>query len=81
LAGLQGFVRELGRVAPDAHADVVHVVAEGDMVVIHSHTQRNPQDRGMAQVDIFRVHDGKISEHWDVIQPIPETSVSGNGMF
>ncbi len=81
LAGLQGIVRELRKGAPDAHSVVKHVVAEGDLVVLHSHTQRNAQDRGMAQVDIFRVRGGKIVEHWDVIQPIPETSVNTNTMF
>jgi predicted SnoaL-like aldol condensation-catalyzing enzyme len=38
-------------------------------------------DRGVAVVDLFRVKDGKIVEHWDVIQPVPEKTASGNTMF
>jgi predicted SnoaL-like aldol condensation-catalyzing enzyme len=39
-----------------------------------------PDDRGSAVVDIFRVEDGKVAEHWDVVQPIPEDSANDNGM-
>ncbi len=81
LAGLQTFVRELRRIAPDARSTIKRVIAEGDLVVLHSHTQRNPQDRGVAQADIFRVSDGKIVEHWDIFQPVPETAANGNTMF
>lgn len=80
LAALQGFVRELRRIAPDARSTVKRVVSEGGLVVLHSLTQRNPQDRGVAQVDIFRVQDGKIVEHWDVMQPIPEVAANSNGV-
>ena len=42
----------------------------------------NADDRGSAIVDIFRFDvNGKIVEHWDVIQPIPEKTASGNGLF
>ncbi|MBB6563176.1 putative SnoaL-like aldol condensation-catalyzing enzyme [Acidovorax soli] len=82
LAPLQGFVRELQRSAPQARSTVKRVVAQGDLVVLHSHAQRGgPEDRGMALVDIFRVHQGKIVEHWDVMQPVPETAANPNGMF
>jgi len=37
--------------------------------------------RGPAIVDIFKLEDGNVVEHWDVIQPIPENAVNQNGMF
>lgn len=81
LAPLQGFVRELRRTSPDARSTVKRVVAEGALVVLHSFVQRNPQDRGSALIDIFKVENAMIVEHWDVIQAVPETSANPNGMF
>lgn len=59
-------------------------IAEGDLVVIHSHCvdkPSDPKDRGHAFVDIFRVKAGKIVQHWDVGQPVPEKSANTNTMF
>ena len=58
------------------------MIAEGDPVAIHSHYRTGPGDRGQSVVDIFRVRaDGKIVEHWDVVQDVPETSANDNTMF
>ncbi|MGW1745618.1 nuclear transport factor 2 family protein [Streptomyces sp. NPDC002092] len=57
------------------------VIAEGDLVAVHSHYVNAPGERGQAIVDLFRVRGGKIVEHWDVIQDVPATSANGNGMF
>jgi len=65
----------------DSIADIKRVVAEGDLVVLHVHSRNNVADRGRAVVDIFRVADGKIVEHWDVIQPVPEKPANTNTMF
>ncbi len=62
-------------------ATIHHVIAEGDLVVVHHHVTENPTDPGMAAVDIFRVKDGRIVEHWDVLQPVPKTSANSNTMF
>jgi predicted SnoaL-like aldol condensation-catalyzing enzyme len=56
------------------------LVAEGDYVVAHVHGVRAPGQRGLAIVDIFRLEDGKLVEHWDVMQEIPGDSLNPNGM-
>jgi predicted SnoaL-like aldol condensation-catalyzing enzyme len=75
------FVRGFSQQFPDAYVDIKRVIAEGDMVVTHSHFTLNPEDRGSAVVDIFRLENGKVVEHWDVIQMIPETPLNTNTMF
>ena len=54
--------------------EIKRAIAEGNLVVLHVHSTENDKDRGRAIVDIFRVENGKIVEHWDVIQNIPEQS-------
>ena len=66
---------------PEASLDIKHVVGEGDLVVVHSLFRTGPQDRGQAIMDLFRVEDGKMVEHWDVIQPVPAQTANGNTMF
>jgi predicted SnoaL-like aldol condensation-catalyzing enzyme len=57
------------------------VIADGDLVAVHFHAKTTPEDRGVAGVDLFRVENGKVVEHWDVVQPIPEKSANDNTMF
>ncbi|MGW1711875.1 nuclear transport factor 2 family protein [Streptomyces sp. NPDC002156] len=66
---------------PDAKVNVKRVISEGDLVIVHSHVQVTPQDRGSAQFDIYRFRGGKIAEHWDTIQDVPATTANGNDMF
>lgn len=66
---------------PQAIVEIKRVIAEGDLVVIHNQWRDSPEDRGQAVVDIFRVDKGKIVEHWDVSQEIPENPANQNGMF
>ena len=66
---------------PEARSRIVRSAAQNDLVWIHVHRTMNPNDRGSAIVDIFRVTDGKIVEHWDVIQPVPEEAANANTMF
>jgi predicted SnoaL-like aldol condensation-catalyzing enzyme len=74
LQAVKDFFAPVGPVDVDVH----RVIAEGDLVAVHS----NYKTFNMAGVDIFRLNDdAKIIEHWDVLQPIPETTASGNDMF
>jgi len=66
---------------PQVSVAIKRVIAEGDLVVTHGLINRAPEDRGIAAVDIFRLHDGKIVEHWDVLQPLPERAANDNTMF
>ena len=68
---------------PKSRASIKRVIAEGDLVALHVHSQLSPEDAGEAVVDIFRFDkDGKIVEHWDVIQAVPkEKTASGRSMF
>ena len=82
--GPEGFKRLVGFLKekfPNSHSEIKRVIAEGDLVVLHVHSKRSPEDRGRAIVDIFKVEDGKIVEHWDVIQDVPEKSANENTMF
>lgn len=73
----EGFFRE----HPQSRAIIHRVLADGDLVALHVQSQDGPEDAGRAIVDIFRVENGKIVEHFDVIQPIPATTANGNTMF
>ncbi len=66
---------------PNARNEIKRVIAEGDLVVLHVHSVVIPNSPGRMIVDIFRVEDGKVVEHWDVIQPVPEKAANSNGMF
>lgn len=67
---------------PKSRAEIKRVVAEGDLVMLHVHSTMDENDRGEAVVDIFRFDEnGKIVEHWDVIQTVPEKTESGRLMF
>jgi predicted SnoaL-like aldol condensation-catalyzing enzyme len=76
-----GFVKWLRGENPELKLDIKRVLAEGDLVVTHSHLTLKPGEPGQALADFFRVEDGKVVEHWDVIQEIPDTSANSNSMF
>ena len=66
---------------PDASYSIKRIIADGNLVAVHSHAKFTADDRGLAVVDILRVDNCKIAEHWDVAQPVPEKSANSNGMF
>lgn len=79
--GFIGYVRLMRGRFPELHVDVKRAIAEDDLVVTHSNMHLKPGDGGMAVVDIWRVADGRIVEHWDVMQQVPDTSANDNTMF
>jgi predicted SnoaL-like aldol condensation-catalyzing enzyme len=81
IEGFKAFIAMRKEKFPNARSEIKRVFAEGDFVILHVHGVREPGERGVAIVDIFRLENGKIVEHWDVVQPIPETTANNNGMF
>ena len=79
--GLKRFLAFLREKFPQAHSEIKQVFVDGDYVILHVHAVREPGTHGNAIVDIFKLENGKVVEHWDVIQPIPEQSANSNGMF
>ncbi|MBR1219285.1 ester cyclase [Bradyrhizobium sp. U87765 SZCCT0131] len=81
IAGFKTFVEMLRSKFPNSHSEIKRVFADGDYVILHVHAVREPGTRGTAIVDIFRLDNGKIVEHWDVRQDVPETAANTNTMF
>jgi predicted SnoaL-like aldol condensation-catalyzing enzyme len=79
--GLKAFLGFLKEKFPGSKSEIKRVFADGDYVILHVHAVREPGARGNAIVDIFKLENGKVVEHWDVVQPIPEKAANSNGMF
>ena len=75
-AALAGFIKQI----PGLHYEFKRVLVDGDLVAVHG-LLAGMGEHGSAIVDIFRVKDGKLVEHWDVMEAVPATSVNNNTMF
>lgn len=80
-APFTSYFSEFFKSNPQSRARIVRSAADADLVYLHVHSTNGPNDRGQAVMDIFRVKDGKIVEHWDVIQSVPEHAENANSMF
>lgn len=79
--GLKGIIEYLRINFPNSHSEIKKVFADDDYVILHVHSVREHGDRGRAIFDLFKLENGKIVEHWDTVQDIPEKSANDNGMF
>ncbi len=79
--GLKAFLQFLREKFPNSRSEIKRVFADGDYVILHVHAVREPGSRGNAIIDIFKLENGKVVEHWDAVQPIPEKAANSNGMF
>lgn len=75
ISGLVGYVKNMTKRFPDYSFDVKRIYADGDIVVLHSHTtmrakHRGNEKKGFIITDTFRLEGGRLVEHWDAIQPI-----------
>ena len=79
--GLKAFLDFAKENLSSFKVEIKQAFADGDYVILHVHATSGPEDRGSAVMDIFRLENGKVVEHWDVIQAIPEQSRNENTMF
>ena len=79
--GFRKFIGFLREKFPNSHSEIKRSFVDGDYVILHVHAVREPGTKGNAIVDIFKLENGKIVEHWDVVQPIPENPANNNTMF
>jgi predicted SnoaL-like aldol condensation-catalyzing enzyme len=61
--------------------EVKLVLVDGEYAAVHVHARTGPQERGGAVADLYRLAGGRIVEHWDVLQPVPEASANEHPMF
>ena len=78
---LKQAMKENDGMSPNKTLEVKQTIEEGENVMVYSHIKQKVEDLGAAVVHIFRFHEGKIVEMWDVGQPVPEDSPNENGMF
>lgn len=79
--GFKAYLQQLKQSFPLVRGEVKRIFAEGDFVIVHMHAKREPEEEGLAIVDIFRLKDSKLVEHWEVRQPIADSKLHANSMI
>jgi predicted SnoaL-like aldol condensation-catalyzing enzyme len=78
---LKAFLRTVRAASPNASQRLLRAFVDGDHVIIHYHVKRDPEDRGFVVMDIFRLTNGMVVEHWDCVQDVPAHSPNPISMF
>ncbi len=78
---LKAFLDMIRGRSPQAVHDVKRMFADKDHVIVHYHVRRWPDDNGFAVMDIFRIENGLIAEHWDVTMDVPTGGPNPNSAF
>lgn len=79
--GLLDFVRWVYSQSPQHKTRIIRSFVDGDYVILHVHVINGPEAKDLAVMDIFRVENGVLMEHWDVASPVPLTAKNDNGVF
>jgi predicted SnoaL-like aldol condensation-catalyzing enzyme len=79
--GFVQYIAEMQKKHPKLKVAISKALADDDMVALHVHLTREANDPGLAIAELFRMENGKIVEHWDIVQPVPQKTASGNSMF
>ncbi|HEX3836945.1 MAG TPA: nuclear transport factor 2 family protein [Steroidobacteraceae bacterium] len=78
---LKAFLRTVHAASPNASQRLLRAFVDADHVIIHYHVKKDPQDRGFVVMDIFRLSNGMVVEHWDCVQDVPADSPNPISMF
>ena len=77
----QRFFKYYFKENPGFTLTIKRIIADDNHVVVHAHGRNNPSDKGVAVIDIYRIDNNKIVEHWDVVQNVVESVENNNTMF
>ncbi len=77
--GLAKFIEWAKTELPDLRVEFLRIISDGDFILMHNRGSNSPGTK--AVVDIFRIDNGKVVEHWDVLQDVPATAQNSNTMF
>jgi predicted SnoaL-like aldol condensation-catalyzing enzyme len=78
---LKAFLRMVRAASPNASQKLLRAFVDGDHVMLHYHVKRTAEDLGFVVMDIFRLTDGMVVEHWDCVQDVPAHSPNPISMF
>jgi predicted SnoaL-like aldol condensation-catalyzing enzyme len=80
-AGFEALVNRISTEFPQNHGEIKQAFADGDMVILHLHVTRYPGHAGWSVIELMRLENDKVVEHWDVFQPVPGETANSHGMF